>query len=175
MSGPGAPRGAGLSVVRACLLGAGAAMGIAGLLLSLGALPAASELGAALGVVAAVVASLLAAVGHARMMRAPVVPPPRAMGGPAGHRPEAGGPMALAAGAGVTRALALGFLARLALLVAGVVALWAAGLKFPQVAAFAIAFATASLLIQLCAAAAWNRAVARRQAPAGSVDPVQRP
>jgi hypothetical protein len=105
------------------------------------------------GVLGAIASALAAAVLHARM---------------AAQRDDSG----FAAGAGVTRALALGFLCKLAAFGAGAACVLLAGLKFRQVAAFAIAFAAAALVCQAMAALGLVRQMsAAAQGPRGGAGP----
>ena len=62
--------------------------------------------------------------------------------------------------------LAVGFLAKMLALALGTAVLWAWEVKFPALAAFALAFAAASLLVQLVSAALLNRALNRGTAMA---------
>jgi hypothetical protein len=140
-------RAAGLSAARATMPGiAAAAVAWAGCWAT-GILPAESVMSAGLGVALAAVAALAAAVLHRRM---------------AARQDEPG---ALVAGAGVTRALALGFVIKLLAFAAGSACVLLSGMKFPQVAAFAIAFAAAALVCQAVAALGLARQLQSRSVP----------
>jgi hypothetical protein len=64
----------------------------------------------------------------------------------------------------VQTALALGFGAKILCLLLGFGALFAAGVKFSGLAAFAVAFVASSLVLQLCTATRIARALARTPA-----------
>lgn len=100
---------------------------------------------AGLGVAVAAASAVLAALVHVRMLA----------------RPETG-PMALAVQASVTQSLAWGFLAKVLGLGLGLAVLLLLEVKFDRVAAFALAFAAASIVIQLSTAARLNRAQVRK-------------
>ena len=102
---------------------------------------------AGLGILVACLAGTVAAWVHLRMF-------------------DTGGPTdaAIVAQANVTRALALGFGAKLVALVVGVLVLVAIDVKFPGLAAFALAFTAAALVVQLWSAALVNRAATRHSA-----------
>jgi len=102
---------------------------------------------AGLGVIVATATALAAVVAHLRMLRWPTDPA-----------------LAIAASARVTQALALGFLAKLGGLAAGIGALLLMDVKFAGLAAFALAFTGASLVIQLWTAALLNRTSGRPSA-----------
>ena len=102
---------------------------------------------AGLGILVAFVAGTVAAWVHLRMF-------------------DTGEPVdtAIVAQANVTRALALGFGAKLLALAVGVLVLVAIDVKFPGLAAFALAFTAAALVVQLWSAALVNRAATRHSA-----------
>ena len=149
---------AGLSTVRAVLPGLGIAVVLLAGCWAAGLLGRDAAWSAALGVALAAASAGAAAVLHGRMA----------------VRRE--GPSAVAAGAGVTRALALGFLLKLAALAAGAAGMLLAGAKFPQLAAFAIAFAAAALLCQGASALGLARQLAAAAPGArGGAQPGRRP
>lgn len=102
---------------------------------------------AGLGILVASVAVTMAAWIHLRMFRT---------GEP--------GDSAVVVQANVTRALALGFGAKLVALVIGVVVLVVIDVKFPGLVAFALAFTAAALVVQLWSAALVNRTATRHSA-----------
>lgn len=147
-------RTAGLSTARAMLPGIGIAVALWGVAWVAGVLTPESVGPAALGVGLAGASAWAGAVLHRRM---------------ATQRDQAG---ALVAGAGVTRALALGFILKLLAFGAGAVVVVLGGLKFPQVAAFAIAFAAAAMVCQGAAALGLVRQMsAAAQGPRGGACP----
>lgn len=134
--------------VAAVVPGAVAAAALWLALVGLGLLPQGTAGWAALGIGLALLAGLGGAAVHARLVAAPAA----VRGG------------AVVAGAQVTRALALGFVLKLVALLLGGGLLWVAGVKFPQVAAFAVAFAGAAMLCQGGAALVFARRMQARSA-----------
>ncbi len=116
----------------------------------LGLLPAATEGMVALGAAAALAAAGLAIALHGRMLD------PRA------HQGLGGDGRLIASRLQGLMGAALGL--KLACVTLGVLALRSSGVKFPQVAAFAIAFAGASLVCQVTAAGSLVRAFSRTRA-----------
>jgi len=133
---------------RALLAGAGAAALGLGVVLATGALPAGMTPFVAGGTVLAVGAGALALVVHGRWIDRPAQ-----RGTPGDGRLLAGRLQTL---------LGLSFVVKLALFAAGAFTLVGLGVGFPQIAAFAIAFAAASLLCQGTAALCLERALSRR-------------
>jgi hypothetical protein len=106
---------------------------------------------AGLGVLGAAVAAALAGLALGAMVRRPAVA--------AGVSPAVAG---IQAGASVTKALVYGLLSKLVVLAIGVGTLFVVNVKFPLVATFALAFAGASLWIQLVSASLLDRALSGR-------------
>jgi hypothetical protein len=142
--GSALPRAFGLAAV--LVLGIGAAVGVP--LFAAGALASADWPFFALGIAAALLAGMLALLLHGRFLD-PRTTAPFAKDGQ------------LLAGR-LQSLLAAAFGAKLAVLIAGVMALRFAGVKFAGMATFAITFAGAALLCQLATATSLARAVQRR-------------
>ncbi len=126
--------------------GGGVLLVLAGLgaVAAAGVLPREQGLAAAGGAIAATMAAALALVVQPLFLR---------------HAGRARSP-----GLQVQLALGLAFVCKLLALLCGVLVLVALGLKFPEVAAFAIAFAAASLLLSVCNAALLARGISRAAA-----------
>lgn len=153
---PQAPDALGGAVLtRALLLGGLVAGGAAALVVSSGALPEGGAGFVAGGAIAAVASAALALLLHGRFL---------------GRRAAASlmGDSRLVAGR-LQALLAAAFGIKLFVLAAGVLWLHGNDVKFPQIAAFAVAFAAASLLCQVTAAAQLARALARGVAARGAI------
>jgi len=148
--------------VRALCLGALATAAVAGLAHGIGLVPAGLAAFVWLGAGAALLSGAAATAGHALLLRDRT-----AAGGSAPAR-DAGRLHAMR----MQAALGIGFLAKLAGLGIGVGALVAADVKFTGIASFAVAFAAASLVFQLCTALSLARAASGRastgRVPSGS-------
>jgi hypothetical protein len=149
----GADAGAPLRAFGAGALAAAALAGAAAWILAGAGAPDGAPVFAALGAAAAILAGGLATACHVRMLR-------RARNDARWtHDP-------LFQSARFQQGLALGFVAELLGLGLGCAVLLAAGAKFGAVAAFCLAFAAASLVLHVVAAALLARALAGRFSPA---------
>jgi len=146
--------------VRALAIGALATAAAAGLAQCLGVVPAGFAAFVWLGAGAALASGAAATAVHALLLRDRTAAPGSVPAATAGRLHA----MRMQA------ALGIGFLAKLAGLGIGVGALVAADVKFTAIASFAVAFAAASLVFQLCTALSLARAASGRagRVPSGS-------
>ncbi|HLQ37881.1 MAG TPA: hypothetical protein VK348_08775, partial [Planctomycetota bacterium] len=135
---------ASVSPARPLLQGALAALALAAVLVAMAVLPEGTAAFVFGGVALAIAAAGLGSVLQARIANATTVQDQKL------------------AAASIQIALGATFVAKLLAIGLGTGALWLAGVKFEALAAFALAFAAASLVVQVCTAHCMARALAQR-------------